>query len=444
MTPTRAWGGSATAFGLALVLLWTAREPGEGDVWRVGFVTAHLVATGLLCLVVTRWTLSARHVLIAAVALRVAVFPMLPALSDDGYRYIWDGVVRVEAGVSPYAHRPSDPALSSWQDSEVYARLNSPDYFSVYPPASQIVFSASATVYGAYGWVGSWYLLKLVLVALEVVAVALLGRAARPGLVALYALNPLVVLEVAGQGHTEAIIVFGLAVFVWGVGRFDTAGVLGAVIASLTKLAPAPLILTAMRRERAGGFATAVIATVGVTAWFWTPDALINAGSSLALFFGTLDQYALPYRALKAAAFPFVGDAAGRAASLTLLALWVGAVVAVLASDDGTYRAATNAVLVVIVGAALVTSTLHSWYFVPVLFVVPLARRPALRWSLVWLSAVSSVTYLDYVLEGTEIATMCVGWGGAAAVYAAVGHGDAASRTTSGVATRESIQTADG
>ena len=332
-------------------------------------------------------------------------------------------MVTVEAGVSPYAFEPSDDALAGWHDSEIYQRLNSPTYYSVYPPVSQLLFSASALAYGSLGWTGSWYLLKLILVVLEVVAIALLCMCARPRLVALYALNPLVVLEVAGQGHTEGLVVFGVAMFVWGLGSSQTAMGAGAVVATFAKLAPAPLAVVAVRRGGIRALASIVALSFAAGIWFWTPTALAHAGASLGLFVGTLDQYALPYRALKAALYPAVGDAAGRIASVSLVGLWSAAVVSVIVVDDRSVRMATNALVVIIVGAALVTSTLHPWYFVPVLFVTPLVRRPPVRWALIWLAGLSSVTYLEYVLDGVELAALALGWGGALAVYLASGHG---------------------
>ncbi|MGB3543117.1 glycosyltransferase 87 family protein [Rubrivirga sp.] len=442
MKGTLRWVGPGIV--LATGLAWTARAPSDGATWRVVLVVLHLVASGALVAALLRWEPTTRHVILTAVALRILVFPMLPVLSDDGFRYIWDGVVRVEADVSPYLVLPSDPSLENWQSDPVYGRLNSPDYYSVYPPISQLVFAASAFVYADWGWQGSWYVLKAILLALELTAIAILSRLVGPKLLALYALNPLVVLEVAGQGHTEGIVVFGIALVLWGLTHSPAATGIGAVVATLTKLAPAPVSVISLRR---GGWRSAVwmmVTAFVATALFWSPSALGNAGQSLGLFLGTLDQYALPYRSLKALTYPLFGDLAGRISSLVLTALWALTVGIALLSDDGSRRSAIHAIAVTLVGAAAVTSTLHPWYFVPVLFVATLIEDRALRWALVWIATISSVTYLGYVLEGTDWPVMIVGWGGAALIYFWVGREAAISRTRSGVVVRASIHVADG
>jgi len=43
----------------------------------------------------------------AAVLFRLTVWPMAPALSDDVFRYRWEGMVQAEGG-NPYQARPSD------------------------------------------------------------------------------------------------------------------------------------------------------------------------------------------------------------------------------------------------------------------------------------------------------------------------------------------------
>ena len=41
-----------------------------------------------------------------AVAMRAVLFPLVPELSDDVYRYLWDGHVQL-SGINPYRYAPS-------------------------------------------------------------------------------------------------------------------------------------------------------------------------------------------------------------------------------------------------------------------------------------------------------------------------------------------------
>ena len=136
----RRWGPLAVGGALVGAMVWTARTPEAGVGWRVGFVVLHVIACAALVAYLRGAELSMRQVLVTAALFRLLALPMLPTLSDDGYRYLWDGLVAAEADVSPYAYRPADPALGPWQDEPLFVRMNSPAYFSVYPPASQAVF----------------------------------------------------------------------------------------------------------------------------------------------------------------------------------------------------------------------------------------------------------------------------------------------------------------
>jgi len=69
----------------------------------------------------------------------------IPALSDDYFRFIWDGKLFVN-GINPYLSIPSeiintDLAKTAGLSQELYKGLNSPEYFSVYPPVNQLLFA---------------------------------------------------------------------------------------------------------------------------------------------------------------------------------------------------------------------------------------------------------------------------------------------------------------
>jgi len=388
-------------------LAWTARPPEAGAVWRVAFVTLHVAGCAGLWALVRRTGPTVGQLVVGAVVFRLIALPMLPSLSDDGYRYLWDGVVRVEGGVSPYAFRPSDPRLAALDDGVLLERMNSPGYYSVYPPASQAVFAAAAPAHGAQGWRMSWWFLKLLLQIAEGIGIACLLRRLGPRATALYAWSPLAVIEIAGQGHTEALVVAGLGLVLVG-GRLPLAS-LGATVAGLAKLYPFALLPFAWRRDGAAGVAVSAALIAGLTALFWTPGAIAHAGESLALFFGTLDEYAAPYRLLKAALYPLLAESAGRAASVALSLGFAAVLAGVWLGDDGTRRTLTGAVLAVVLGVALTSTTLHPWYWLPVLFILPLLESKT--W-IYWLGCASSTAYLGYVLPEAALAATAVGWGG--------------------------------
>ena len=81
--------------------------------------------------------------------LRVLLLFTLPVLSDDFYRFIWDGRLLMN-GQNPFEHLPADYLNQGLEgiDSNLYNQLNSPDYFTIYPPVNQFVFWVAASVSG--------------------------------------------------------------------------------------------------------------------------------------------------------------------------------------------------------------------------------------------------------------------------------------------------------
>ena len=72
--------------------------------------------------------------LILAVVCRIIGFAAEPLLSDDYFRFIWDGMVMHE-GINPVSHTPSylvhHPEIAETNQG-LYSLLNSKEYYSVY------------------------------------------------------------------------------------------------------------------------------------------------------------------------------------------------------------------------------------------------------------------------------------------------------------------------
>lgn len=147
----------------------------------------------------TRWLVLC--LLLAAVC-RIPWLLSTPTLSDDIYRYIWDGRLQL-AGKNPYVSAPADPALGHLHTPET--RLtNQPKLPTIYPPTAQFFFrvvaSAGQSVFA--------YKLAFVLCDAATLALVLwwLRRSGRsPWLSLVYAWNPLTTMEIAGSGHIDAL-----------------------------------------------------------------------------------------------------------------------------------------------------------------------------------------------------------------------------------------------
>ena len=159
--------------------------------------------------------LKLKHLVLAAVLFRITLLFSLPGLSDDIYRFVWDGKLLHE-GIHPFAHVPSwfvnSDRLPESVNIELYRNLNSPDYFTIYPPVGQFLFWLSAF---SNSILGSAIIMRVFVLAAEVGSVFLLVKlleiyGIQKKNIILYALNPLVILELMGNLHLEAFMIFFL------------------------------------------------------------------------------------------------------------------------------------------------------------------------------------------------------------------------------------------
>ena len=378
--------GVLAALGASVVIFtaWLGAELDPGDFGRpiavlAGVTLAFLTLWGLAAL----WVLARRPpgraalvlVLLVAAVSRLILVPGDPALSNDAFRYVWDGRVQA-AGINPYAYAPADPVLAHLRDDEIYPRLNREEVRTIYPPVAQGVFRL---LYAANPGSVAWT--KLVLVVLDLVAIALLasllsrvGR--RPELSLLYAWHPLAIFEIGGSGHLEALLVLllllGLHLAVRG--RAVAAGIaMGA--AGLVKF----YALAALPALAAGGRRFHLVAAAGATvllAYLPFADAELRA---LGYLPGYLEEegFASGYRFYVLGLVESATQTDGALLTTAYVAL-AGACLAAVAFASARAPAtpgdlASRALLLLTVVLILATPT-YPWYSLVVVALLPLGR----------------------------------------------------------------------
>ena len=168
-------------------------------------------------------------VLLVAVALRIFALGAEPNLSDDVWRYVWEGGLVAE-GKSPYAQAPDALVLAPEREAwpEVYQAMNNTDVSAAYPPVTQAAAAAVVALSGGpteaesarYG-LRIFFSLADLLVLLPL-GVLLRRRGLPEALLLTWAWCPLVVYEFAASAH------------------FDSLGVL-LLMSAIALLEPCPL-----------------------------------------------------------------------------------------------------------------------------------------------------------------------------------------------------------
>ncbi|WP_108928310.1 hypothetical protein [Leptospira johnsonii] len=165
-------------------------------------------------------------------------------LSDDTFRFLWDGLL-VSEGLSPYSELPIHVNLGLDQglEKELVSKMNSPKYYSVYPPLLQILFlvpvfflKRGLSVFWAISiWKGI-----LILFELGILYIFLKRKKGEgSGNFLKYWLHPLVLWEGIGNGHPEPILFFFLflGILSWEKGKIIEA-FLFYLASILTKILP--------------------------------------------------------------------------------------------------------------------------------------------------------------------------------------------------------------
>src|SRR5919106_5531001 len=87
-----------------------------------------------------------------AVLFRLSILFAPPYLSDDIYRYIWDGRVQA-AGINPYRYVPSAPELAQLRDEAIYQKINRRNYaHPIYPPLAEVLFFLTTRISESVVW----------------------------------------------------------------------------------------------------------------------------------------------------------------------------------------------------------------------------------------------------------------------------------------------------
>lgn len=149
----------------------------------------------------------------AAVAFRLTVWPLEPALSDDVYRYRWEGKLQAQGG-NPYQTRPNEPEWAHLRD-ETFARVGSKDFKAGYGPLVELLQHRWYRAVSALTPDGQrqafWFKAPYALLDLGVIAAlwaVLRSRGLPVQRVLIYAWSPLPVMEFWATGHNDAAAVF--------------------------------------------------------------------------------------------------------------------------------------------------------------------------------------------------------------------------------------------
>ena len=361
-----------------------------GYVWLIRSISTPSEIRFLLC-----WSILLRAVLVFS----------FPNLSDDVYRFIWDGHL-ITNGYNPFHFLPKEvldatpsvPGLTP----ELFAELNSQDYYTVYPPIAQLTFALAVFLFPGNWWANA-VVMKVFLFAFEVGSLVLLTRLLRHfGLpqknVLWYALNPLILIEITGNLHFEGGMIFFLLLSLWWLvkGRYAGAAVAmaGAIASKLLPLLFLPFLIRRLGWKRSIRFFTVVaLALIALFSPLINMVFLRNFADSLDLYFRNFEFNGSIYYLVRWVGFQVKGyNIIAKAGPYLALSVFVIIVLKALLERKQDWLSWPVNMLFAISVYLFLGTTIHPWYTsLPIV----LCLFTGFRFPILW-SGLIMYTYINY------------------------------------------------
>ncbi len=356
-------------------------------------------------LLILRSELSVNQLVFSGYFFRLIFIVSLPILSDDFYRFIWDGRLTLE-GVNPFSILPSqlinNPAVAiKGLDHKLFEHLDSPDFYSVYPPVCQFIFWLAAMIGGSNILV-SVIAIRIFILAAEYGTIHFLRKLFKiygfeEKYTAIYFLNPLVIIELAGNLHFEALMIFFVIVAVYAMKKenYLLSGALFGLAIS-TKLLPLMLLPFFIKRIGINHslklYLTAVIVTVATFLPLLNSNFIAGFTQSLGMYFHKFEFNASIYYIVREVGLLIKGVDIINIAGL-ILAIVAFISIIILAFKEQKEK---NLLLAIFIWPLLIYYSLSAfvkpWYITPILAFSLFSR---FRFTLVW-SYFIFLTYVGY------------------------------------------------
>jgi hypothetical protein len=155
---------------------------------------------------------------------RFSLLPALPNLSDDYFRFLYDGILFLK-GFNPFGLIPKESLklINSPYAARLVTDMNSPNYYTVYPPVIQYLNLIAAWIIAqtkSIGFAIAFY--KIIIIGSDCLSyffIKALSAQLKPGFgtknALFYFLNPLIIIEFTGNIHFESLMVCGVLGFIY-------------------------------------------------------------------------------------------------------------------------------------------------------------------------------------------------------------------------------------
>ncbi len=350
-----------------------------------------------------------KFLLFVGILFRLVFLLTEPNLSQDYYRFIWDGEL-VSNLINPYLQLPN--TLIEQQDlvisnaRELYLGMGelSARHFSNYPPLNQYIFALAALL-GGNSILGATIVMRLIIILSEI-GIFYFGRKLlknlnlSPHLIFWYFLNPLIIIELSGNLHFEGVMLcfFIASLYLLSINKWIMAAVIYALSISV-KLVPLiflPLFLKHLGYKKSMLFYIVIaITSLVLIAPFLSNEFLSNYTSTIGLWFSNFEFNSGFYNVIKQIAVKLEAKpwelikTYGKITPYIIVSL---VLFVTFLRKNQHLQVLITSMLWILTAYYLLATTVHPWYIV---FLVLLTIFTQYRFSLVW-SLVVILSYYAY------------------------------------------------
>lgn len=331
----------------------------------------------------------------------------IPNLSQDFYRFIWDGRMIFE-GFNPYLFTVesfiSKNEIPVEQALELFAGMGelNASHFTNYPPLNQLCF-VFAALFAGKSILGSVAVLRILIIAADF-GTLFFGKKLLEKLnipiyhIFWYVLNPFIIIELTGNLHFEGIMIFFLvwSLYLLHIGKWQLSAVIFALSVSI-KLIPLiflPLFFQKLNWKKSivFYFITSLI-TILFFIPFYSDTFISNYTKTVGLWFKTFEFNASLYYLAREIGYLFRGyNEIAVIGKITPLLVIVFVIIVTFLKKNKTTAELITGMLLVLSFYYFTATTVHPWYIATLLI---LSIFTNYKFPLIW-SFVIILSYLAY------------------------------------------------
>jgi alpha-1,6-mannosyltransferase len=379
---------------------------------------------GCFYLIIKSKSLTFSNLIGISILFRLIFIFATPNLSQDFYRFIWDGRMILE-GLNPYLSIPQSFIQQGLQPiaetTELYKGMGEMNgsHYTNYPPLNQLCFLIAA-LFSSKSIFGSIIVLRLLIILADI-GILYFGKKLLEKLqlpvknIFWYALNPFIIIEMTGNLHFEPVMLFFL---IWGLHKlYEQKWILAAVLIACSvsvKLIPLlflPLFYQWFMRQNVSinkekksksytkkwiptfegmirliSFYTIVLATTIILFLpFYTSELIENYTNSVGLWFGNFEFNASFYYLFREIGYLFRGwNEIAIIGKITPIFTVIFLIILTFLKKNSTMIQLITALLFGLCFYYLMATTVHPWYLAtPIILSVFTKYKFPVVWSLV-------------------------------------------------------------